>query len=77
MLINALEPRRQPDTATEMPQAEVSLTDMVHQLNAGDRDRRIAKRLGFQASQKCAARPPMIMLNQVIEIFEIRPKSVG
>ena len=54
---------------TETPQAELSLTNTVHQLNAGNRDGGVAKLLESQHRSDALLDAAVVLFNQVIEIF--------
>ena len=54
---------------TKTPQAELSLTDAVHQFDAGDRDHRVAESLEPQHYSNALLDAAVVLLNQVIEVF--------
>jgi hypothetical protein len=54
---------------TETAQIELSLADAVHQLNASDRDRRVAELLEPQHHSNALLDAAVALLNQVIEVF--------
>src|ERR1700733_5154240 len=55
------------------PHTKLSLTDAMHKVNAGDRDRRIAKLLEPLHRSDTLLDTAMVLLNQVIEILR-RPQ---
>ena len=59
--------------SSETPHTKLSLTDAMHKLNAGDRDRRIAKLLEPLHRSDTLLDTAMVLLNQVIEILR-RPQ---
>ena len=50
-------------------QSELSPADAVHQLDAGDRDRRIPESLEAQHHGEALLHAPMVLLYQVIQVF--------
>jgi hypothetical protein len=54
---------------TKAAQVELPLTDAVHQLNASDRDRRVAELLEPQHHSNALLDAAVALLNQVIEVF--------
>ena len=54
---------------SKTPQAELSLTDAVHQFDAGDRDHRVAELLEPQHYSNALLDAAVVLLNQVIEVF--------
>ena len=55
---------------TETPQARLSLTDAVHQFNAGDRDSCVAKQLEPQHHSNAQLDAAVVLLDQIIEVFD-------
>ena len=55
--------RRNSALATETSQCELSLADAMHQLDAGDRDRRIHEPLEAQCYSNALLHAPMVLLN--------------
>ena len=54
---------------TQTPQAKLSLADAMHQLNAGDRDRRIPENLETEHHSNALLHTPMVLLNQVVHVL--------
>jgi Alcohol dehydrogenase GroES-like domain len=53
----------------ETPQAELFLTDAVHQFNAGDRDRRVTELLEPKHDSNALLDAAVVLLNHVVEVF--------
>jgi hypothetical protein len=54
---------------TKTPQTELSLTDAVHQFDAGDRDHCVAESLEPSITVNALLDAAVVLLDQVIEVF--------
>ena len=52
-----------------MAQSELALTNAVHQLDAANRDRRVPKALDAQHHSDALLHAPMVLLDQVVQVF--------
>jgi hypothetical protein len=50
-------------------QSELALANAVHQLNAGERDRRVPEALEAQHHSDTLLHAPTVLLNQVVRIL--------
>src|SRR5258708_2819339 len=53
----------------QTPQSELSLADAMHQLDAGDRDRRIPEPLEAEHHCNALLHAPMVLLDQVVQVL--------
>jgi transposase-like protein len=61
--------RRSSALNAQTPQPELSLADPMHQLDAGDRERRILEPLEAEHHSNALLHAPMVLLNQVVQVF--------
>jgi hypothetical protein len=54
---------------TQAAQPELPLADAVHQLDTGDRDRRVTELLEAEHPSDTLLDTPMVLLNQIIQVF--------
>src|SRR6266851_4269383 len=61
--------RRSSALNAQTSQSELSLADAMHQLDAGDRDRRIPEPLEAEHHRDALLHAPMVLLNQVVQVL--------
>src|SRR6266481_798880 len=61
--------RRSSVSNAQTSQSELSLVDAMHQLDAGDRDRRIPEPLEAEHHRDAPLHAPMVLLNQVVQVL--------
>ena len=61
--------RRSTALNAQTRQTELSLADAMHQLDAGDRDRRISESLEAWNHSNALLHAPMVLLNQVVQLL--------
>src|SRR6266851_527479 len=61
--------RRSSAVNAQTSQSELSLADAMHQLDAGDRDRRIPEPLEAEHHRDALLHAPMVLLNQVVQVL--------
>src|SRR5258708_24237649 len=61
--------RRSSAVNAQTSQSELSLADAMHQLDAGDRDRRIPEPLEAEHHSNALLHAPLVLLNQVVQVL--------
>jgi hypothetical protein len=57
--------------SSETSEPELSLSDVAHQLDPGNRDRRITELLEAEHHSDALLHAPMVLLDQVVKVFLI------